>query len=273
MNLRVATTLGPLPTDRVSGVSVCDRSILYRVVNFELRELELSAQHVSRKRPQSAGFGLSATTNTISALTAWYIAAAKLHLHAFCLLDDAASTDFTLRIAALYTTASALINVTLALDTPPTNFLAYAPFSCYQSFICAAFCILKIATNAFFQTLVNAKAGMGLLEAAIVALRKMSVVNNDLPARLSDVLAFLCALPDPGTVGGQTLDDVRLRQTRNRLSMSVVYDCLWTWRRQFKADASGRDDAAGAAFNTEDECPLSYCYSLSKQHSASRKLT
>jgi len=125
---------------------------------------------------------------------------------------------------------------TLTHDALPIGFLNYCPFSCYQSIICAAFCILKIAHNAFFETIIDQKAGIRLLEHIVVGLRKMSVVNNDLPARLGDVIVFFCALTDPSVVGGKTVEDLRLRQTRNRLSMSVVYDCLWTWRKQFRTN-------------------------------------
>lgn len=94
--------------------------------------------------------------------------------------------------------------------------------------------MLKILMNGYFRTLLDVDSGMKLIESAIDALRNISVVNNDLPARLGDVIAFFCALPDHTTLGGVSADDVRLVQVQNRLSMSVVYDCLWTWRRHFQ---------------------------------------
>jgi hypothetical protein len=55
--------------------------------------------------------------------------------------------------------------------------------------------------------------------------------------------------------------------------MSVVYDCLWTWRRQFRANATGGDDAAEDVIDTEDKFPMRGRCSLSKQYSTGRKLT
>lgn len=272
LNLRVATTLGSRPSDRGLEASIQDRSTLYRVLNFELRELELGVSDESCERPQSVYCGPSAIANALSGFALWYVSSARLHLHAFYLLEDATSPEYTSRVATLYSTASSLINMTLAHDSLPMHFLAYSPFSCYQSFICAAFCILRIATNVFFQAIVDTEAGNRLLEGAIVALRETSLVNNDLPARLGDVLAFLCALPDPSIIGGQTVNDMPLRQTRNRLSMSVVYDCLWTWRRQFRADANGGDGIIDAAFDTDDKSPMRKRCSISEQHSNGRKL-
>lgn len=147
------------------------------------------------------------------------------------------------RIVTLYHTAYRLIEQGLKLDTREGNFFEYCPFFCYQVFTCAAFVVRKILSNGFFQSLLDEDAGIGLLDAAIVALRKISVVNNDLPARLGDVLGFFCTLPDSTVLGGATIDMLRLQQVKHRLSMSVVYDSLWTWRHHFK-DADDTTDVA-----------------------------
>jgi transcriptional regulatory protein LEU3 len=96
--------------------------------------------------------------------------------------------------------------------------------------------------NDFFRSLLDEDAGKKLLESTIVALRKISVVNNDLPARLGDVIGFFCTLPDPSVIGGAAANDLRLNQVRNRLSMSVVYDSLWIWRKHFQIEDSTRSD-------------------------------
>lgn len=138
------------------------------------------------------------------------------------------------RIVALFSTAYSLLQLGQQLDARPQGFFDYCPFFCYQTYVNAAFALLKILTNGFFNSIINAKAGKQCLESSVTGLRKMSVANNDLPARLGDIISFFCALPDPAIVGGVTLADLQLKQVRNRLSMSVVYDCLWIWRRYFE---------------------------------------
>jgi hypothetical protein len=64
--------------------------------------------------------------------------------------------------------------------------------------------------NGYFRSIIDVSAGTRILEAAIAALRKISVVNNDLPARIGDVIGFFCALPDTTVVGGVTIGDLRL---------------------------------------------------------------
>lgn len=128
-------------------------------------------------------------------------------------------------------------------------------------FVCVAFVILKILMNGFFRSILDNDLGMKLLEAAIAALRKISVVNNDLPARLGDVIGFFCALKDPTVIGGAGIKDLRLRQVKNRLSMSVVYDCLWTWRRHFQTEENKTAPQA-SSFDAEDKSPRNACSEL-----------
>ena len=250
--MRVSDALAFRHSDNGTNFGTLGRLTVYGLLNSELVELQRSIQ-------DEYGNTISTITqrqviNMGTVMTSWHILAAKLHLHAFYLLDEADTVDYNTRIATLYATASSLINLTVALDSPPTNLLSYCPFSCYQAFVCAAFCILKIATNTFFQTIADTdKNSTRHLETAVTVLRKISIANNDLPARLGDVLAFLCSLPDLSVIGGQSADDLRLRQTRNRLSMSVVYDCLWIWRRHFRAEEASIGGSNGGLNGTEDK--------------------
>jgi hypothetical protein len=172
---------------------------------------------------------------------AWYLLAARLHLQAFYLFDHSAMEGYKDRIVGLFSTAYNLVDLGQRLNARLQGFFNHCPFFCYQTYVNAAFVLLKILTNGFFNPIVDAKAGKQLLESSITGLRQMSVANNDLPARLGDIIGFFCALPDPAVVGGVTLIDLQLKQVRNRLSMSVVYDSLWTWRKYFQIHQSDTD--------------------------------
>jgi hypothetical protein len=189
----------------------------------------------------------------LPASTTWHLAAARLHLQAFYLLDSASIPGYNERICNLYTTSTSILELGSILGSEAKDFLLYCPFFSYQTYVCAAFCVLKIISNGFYRTLLDTTAGAKHLENAIASLRVISVVNNDLPARLGDVIAFFCAMPNPTILGGTNIEDVRLIQVTNRLSMSVVYDCLWTWRRQFQPQFS-KDQGRGAC--NEDKFPF-----------------
>ncbi|KAK2933639.1 hypothetical protein FoTM2_004883 [Fusarium oxysporum f. sp. vasinfectum] len=211
--LRVSLSLArPMPTGG-EGALTRDRSMMYHLLNLDLDELEKEC---------------SGSCDT----EAWYLLAARLHLQAFYLFDHSAMEGYKDRIVGLFSTAYNLVDLGQRLNARLQGFFNHCPFFCYQTYVNAAFVLLKILTNGFFNPIVDAKAGKQLLESSITGLRQISVANNDLPARLGDVIGFFCALPDPAVVGGVTLIDLQLKQVRNRLSMSVVYDSLWTWRRR-----------------------------------------
>jgi transcriptional regulatory protein LEU3 len=220
---RVSQALGSNVSD-ISTASSRERLSLYRLLNASLMELEREI------------LGSSTIMN-------WYLSAARLHLQAFYLLDDGFSEGYSDRVLTLYQTACSIIELCQDINSSGTAnvdaFFHFCPFFCYQVFVCAAFVVLKIVTNGFFRTLVDSDAGRRLLDSAIVHLRTISVVNNDLPARLGDVIGFFCTLPDQGAIGGATIGDLRLREVKNRLSMSVVYDSLWIWRKHFRIDNNG----------------------------------
>lgn len=131
------------------------------------------------------------------------------------------------------------------MDRDEGRLFHYCPFFYYQVFVCASLVVLKIMMNSHFQSLLDVDTGKKILNSAISTLRKISIANNDLPARLSDVIGFFCSLPDSQVASGQTIDDLQLR-VRNRLSMSIVYDSLWVWRKHFEASQEsnngGSDD-------------------------------
>ncbi|EXA32082.1 hypothetical protein FOVG_16658 [Fusarium oxysporum f. sp. pisi HDV247] len=233
--LRVSSSLEGQVLEGRDNARTNERLTLYRLLNMGLADLERECG------PEGA-------------LNVWYLTAAKLHLHAFYLLDDATTDGYKDRIITLYLTAQRLIELSIDKSTEKTGFCDYCPFFCYQVFTCAAFVVLKILMNGYFRSIIDVSAGTKILEAAIAALRKTSVVNNDLPARLGDVIGFFCALPDTTVVGGATIDDLHLRQVKNRMSMSVVYDCLWTWRRYFQEE--NEKDVGDAPFAAEDKSPV-----------------
>ncbi|KAJ0138759.1 hypothetical protein HZ326_18278 [Fusarium oxysporum f. sp. albedinis] len=189
--LRVSSSLECHVPEGKDDARADERLTLYRLLNMDMADLERECG------PENA-------------LNMWYLTAAKLHLRAFHLLDDVTTEGYKDRIITLYLAAQRLVELSIDNDTQRTGFCDYCPFFCYQVFTCAAFVILKILMSGYFRSIIDVSAGTRILEAAIAALRKISVVNNDLPARIGDVIGFFCALPDTTVVGGVTIGDLRL---------------------------------------------------------------
>ncbi|OCT51502.1 C6 transcription factor [Cladophialophora carrionii] len=214
---RISQALASNPSDHTGLLQPRERLPVYTILNHEIVDLESSR---------------SWTRGT----TAVYLQIAKLHLQAFYLFDDASTFGYVERIVVLYSTASALLEHIQTLDNQKSDFLYHCPFFCYEAFLCASFIVLKVLKNDYFSAIVDARLGKKLINFSVSALRKMSVANNDLPGRLSDVLAYLWTHPDPSIASGSGIDGLQLK-VQSRMSMSIVYDSLWRWREQFRIEA------------------------------------
>jgi len=74
------------------------------------------------------------------------------------------------------------------------------------------------------------------------------------------VIDVLYNLPDPGVIVGRKAGDLHLRQARNRLSMSIVYDCLWIWGRHLRAGEASARKGGGDGFEGAEDKFLSPLY-------------
>lgn len=88
-----------------------------------------------------------------------------------------------------------------------------------------------------------------LFSRTISALRHISVMNNDLPQRLAEVLAQMWRMNCVGSRNNQQSQDQRhqgetnpsdtgdslMLKVRCRMSMSLVFDSVWRWREDFQA--------------------------------------
>ncbi|KAF2792906.1 hypothetical protein K505DRAFT_277967 [Melanomma pulvis-pyrius CBS 109.77] len=106
----------------------------------------------------------------------------------------------------------------------------YCPNYIFQGILLAACTLLKLFKSYPPKTF-NEKEHTSALFLAINMFKNISVVNNDIPAKVSGFLTQLWSSPmvyreaDGGYI--QSL------QVENRLTMSVVFDCLWWWRKLF----------------------------------------
>lgn len=197
-----------------------DRPALYAIRDHELSKIQL-------------------TMDTASNYAAFYLLSTRLNLQAFFLFDDTAAVGYSEHIGMLYSTACGLVQHVQPGDeeTSSSSLLSFLPHFCYQSFLCAAFVLLKILKNNYFASILDATIGTKLLNSAVTSLRRISVANNDLPGRLSDVLAYLWTHPEPAVISGSDIRGLQLN-VKSRMSMSIVYDSLWRWREQFQREES-----------------------------------
>jgi hypothetical protein len=168
-----------------------------------------------------------------SAVQLIYVRCAVLHLRLFALFDPPNAQNYIASLLSLYESCQALLGLLL---TPGEDILNYCPNYIFQMTVASGFVILKLLESPVSEY-VDSAAGKSSFNSAILAVRKISISNNDLPGRLAEVLAQLKARANRASRSKSDWQILQLK-VRSRMSMSIVFDSLWEWRKGFEADES-----------------------------------
>lgn len=199
----------------------------------------------------------------ITAMDILYLHCAGLHLRLTALFDHPTAPNYRDDLSTLYVAASTLLKTFLATPSdatlPPNTDPALAPdllgpttstgspFATnyiMQMILAAGSTLLKLLNSSFAAHL-DIPVGRTLFLQTVQALRSISVVQNDLPQRLAEVLAQLWQDAGQGNQNArlfegdgtkrQEIDSSLQLKVRCRMSMSLVYDSVWRWREKFGA--------------------------------------
>lgn len=221
------------------------RTMLTRVYRREFNELQVSI--LSR--------------NDISPLVNLHLKAAGLHLRLSAFFDSPSTVGYMDDLMGLWRAAVAFLDLVFEQEQPsPDNmnagYLRYATGYILQMIIAGCFTILKLLSS-FFAREIEFERGRQLFHRTIQAIRSMSVINNDLPWRLAELMVQLWngarveqrsqmqQLRDNGNGNGMghdratAVDDSLQLKVRCRMSMSLVFDSTWRWREEFQAQGRG----------------------------------
>ncbi|KAK5996400.1 Regulatory LEU3-like protein [Cladobotryum mycophilum] len=154
----------------------------------------------------------------------------RVHLLAYHFLVGRASRKPE-GFACLYSAACTLITTVCQRNIDERTSVKYCPVLVHRSITLAAMAILKLNRSELAVHL-DLEAGERAYFAAIVAAREMSLLNNDLCARGASILSQLWNSRTIFKKQDGTIDSLTSRIC-SRLSMSVMFDCLWWWRQEF----------------------------------------
>lgn len=206
------------------------RSTMSSFLSREFRDLEQKLRHE-----------MGASTFTML-----YFYAACLHLRLSAFFASPTSPDYQDSILNLWFATKEFLECAFNLSTTSGSFLIYSTNYILQMVVAAGFTLLKIL-NSSLAVNIDIAYGRSLFTRTIYAIRSISVLANDLPARLAEVLVQLWK----GWGAGQRMpkqddggNDTSLQlKVRCRMSMSLVYDTVWRWREEYQA--SGRGNLEG----------------------------
>jgi hypothetical protein len=237
------------------------RAMLTRVYRREYNELQVSI--LSRQ--------------DLSPIINLHLKAAGFHLRLSAFFDSSSTQGYMDDLMGLWRATSAFLDLVFELETPspesPTSgILRYATNYILQMIIAGGFTLLKLLSS-FFAREIEFERGRLLFHRTINAIRSMSVINNDLPWRLAELMVQMWngarveqrsplqqqvhPVNGMGIEKRTVVDDSLQLKVRCRMSMSLVYDCVWRWREEFQQQGRGNLEGRYLTFvNFKKQHPL-----------------
>lgn len=228
---KVSRTLYMNPHDPVGLAADTERPTYVSFLSHELEELE------DRLRKDT------------SPITKIYLKAAGLHMRMSAFFSPPSLSSYKTDMLKLYHATTDFLETCLSLESNvsvslPSSYshglsLSHSTNYIYFTMLGAGFSLLKLMHNFLGEHELDIKGASELLSRTVWALRSMSVVENDLAERLSEVLAQVWksgrvrAEPNRNNIGEGVADDSLQLKVKCRMSISVVFDSVWQWRQNF----------------------------------------
>ncbi|KAI1267783.1 hypothetical protein F5Y18DRAFT_415849 [Xylariaceae sp. FL1019] len=214
------------------------RAMLMRVYRRDFQELQASilSQH-------------------LSVIVDAHLKAAAVHLRLAGFFDSSATPGYMDDLMGLWRAVSSFLD--LLFVEANQHMLFYSTNYLQQMLVACGFALLKLMRS-FFSKTIDFARGRTLFHRTITAIRKTSVVDNDLQWRLAELMVQMWngARIDQtnqahyGDDSAVPVDDSLQLKVRCRHSMSLVYDSIWRWREEFQAHGRGLDSSSTHMDNT-----------------------
>ncbi|KAL3425406.1 C6 transcription factor [Phlyctema vagabunda] len=194
----------------------------------------------------------------LSQIVNLHLKAAGLHLRLSAFFDSPSTKGYMDDLMGLWRATTAFLDLVFELESPPADnmtggILRYATNYILQMIIAASFTLFKLLSS-FFAAEIDFDRGRQLFHHTIKAIRSMSIINNDLPWRLAEIVVQMWngarveqrnnvqQMNNNGISSEEmvvAIDDTLQLKTRCRMSMSIVHDTTWRWREEFQAQGRG----------------------------------
>ena len=182
--------------------------------------------------------------------TQLYLRAAVVHLRLNVFFSPPNKPHYRDQLLKVYHATTAFLEACLRFESRtevsvtqnyPTGLsLTYAPAYICSVMLASGFSLLKLMHNFLTQHGLDLQGASEMLTRTVWAIRSMSVTDNDLAERLAEVLAQVwksgrmqLEANENATGDTETEENLSLK-VRCRMSMSLVHDSVWRWRRNFQ---------------------------------------
>ncbi|KAJ9615859.1 hypothetical protein H2200_001936 [Cladophialophora chaetospira] len=213
-----ATNATGLPKDT-------DRQVLMTLLERDLQELEMQIK-----------------AQQLSSFNQIYLEHARLNLLVYYFFESKHTSLKKEGLLKAFATASEVI-ARISAEDDASKFLLYAPVCIFHLLTVCAFLLLKILSSSYSQY-VDFEAGKKSFNATVLALRRWSVANNDLSARIAEILALLWRGLDASSARSEVEPELRLH---SRQTASLLWDGLWRWKEEFGGQAKAYPSPSNAS--------------------------
>ena len=184
-----------------------------------------------------------------STITKIYLKAAVLHMRLSAFFSPPTLESYREDLLQLYHATTEFLETCLSLENEtsvslPSSYthglsLSYGTNYIFHMMLAAGFSLLKLMHNFLSQHELDMRGASDLLTRTLFALRSMSTSDDDLAERLAEVLAQVWksgrVRAEPShSIGELNRDDSLQLKVKCRMSVSLVFDSVWRWRKNFR---------------------------------------
>lgn len=241
---KVSRTLYMNPHDPVGLATDAERPTYVSFLAHDLKELEDTLEKDD------------------SPITKIYLRAACLHMRLSAFFSPPTLPSYRADMLKLYYATTDFLEACLSLESNSSVSLVGSGYAhglalthatnyIFHMMLAAGFSLLKLMHNFLDQHELDVQGASNLLSRTVWALHTMSVVENDLAERLAEVLAQVWKTSKPSPANSATngeADDSLQLKVKCRMSMSLVFDSVWRWRRNAQFRDGKPSDSKSLAF-------------------------
>ena len=159
-----------------------------------------------------------------------YLSICRMHLQTMHFYEASEHLD-PVNLVQLDITSCATINLMRDLDVS-SALISSSTFYMFYSLLLAATNLLRLLRGHAHQSQQDYERGEATFFLAVTLMTRMSISNDDLPGRCSDLLSKLWTSQKLfRRADGSLAPEIRIR---TRLVMSPLVDCLWWYREEFR---------------------------------------
>lgn len=179
--------------------------------------------------------------------------AANVQLHGFAFFLPPDSSARETGFIDLYDAACNFIREVMDFETQTGTLLERCTNIIVQSFFSATLVLLKLLHSSFTES-INTEHGKALFNAAILAVRRMSLRSDDVCARMAIRVPQTAKDMSPGGIWSSAQYDHLELKIKARMCANHTYDCMWHWLTARRQEAQIRGTVANPAL-VQDSLP------------------